>query len=145
MAPHIRTEEHVQTAQTQMIRVCTICHTTHIYIVRLHHQNVPTHQDGSACTNSAYPDLHHCPCYYITTMALYIGTEVVYITRMAHILGQKCMHKQCRPRLDQGLHILAYRQYLYVILEDSRVNLFEFKYSDNMAKVPKYSEPKWYL
>ena len=67
-------------------------------------------------------------------MALYIGTEVVYITRMAHVLGQKCMHKQCRPRLDQGLHYLAYRQYLYVILEDSRINLFEFKCSDNMAK-----------
>ena len=27
-------------------------------------------------------------------MALYTGTEVVYITRMAHVLGQKCMHKQ---------------------------------------------------
>ena len=67
-------------------------------------------------------------------MALYIGTEVVYITRMAHVLGQKCMHKQCRPRLDQGLHYLAYRQYLYVILEYSRINLFEFKCSDNMAK-----------
>ena len=65
---------------------------------------------------------------------LYWDTEVVYITRMAHVLGQKCMHKQCRPRLDQGLHYLAYRQYLYVILEDSRINLFEFKCSDNMAK-----------
>ena len=46
MAQHIRTGEHVQTAQTQIIRVYTICHTNHIYIyiVHLHHQNVPTHQ-----------------------------------------------------------------------------------------------------
>ena len=44
MAQHIRAGEHVQTAQTQIIRVYTICHTNHIYIMHLHHQNVPAHQ-----------------------------------------------------------------------------------------------------
>ena len=28
-----------------------------------------------------------------------------------HILGQKCMHRQCRPRLNKGLHYLPYRPY----------------------------------
>ena len=28
-----------------------------------------------------------------------------------HVLGQKCMHRQCRPRLDKGLHYLPYRPY----------------------------------
>ena len=105
----IKMSPHIGTevhAQTGHTQTCTIRHITYSHVV--------------SC--------------YITTMALYIGTEAVYITRMAHVLGQKCMHKQCRPRLDQGLHYLAYRQYLYVILQDSRINLFEFKCSDNTAR-----------
>ena len=43
-------------------------------------------------------------------MALYIGTEVVYITRMAHVLGQKCMHKQLSVSFTYGnLHIYNLR------------------------------------
>lgn len=86
--------------------VCTICHTAHIYVIL---------------------------CGYITTMARHIRTDVYVPTvqtqicsgsalfaispiftlyrvvtspQWLHILRQKCMHKQCRPRLDQGLRYL---------------------------------------
>ena len=86
MAPHIRAEEHEQTTQTQTIRVYTICHSTHIYIyiVRSHHQNVPTHQDGSACTNRAYPDLNR-----VCTICHTTHIHVITSTQWPYILGQK--------------------------------------------------------
>ena len=82
MAPHIRAEEHVQTAQTQMIRVCTIfippifiC-----YSVRLHHHTGPTHQDGSACINSADPDLNRvCTICHTTHIHVITSPQWLYI------------------------------------------------------------------
>ena len=84
MAPHIRAEEHVQTAQTQMIRVCAIfippifiC-----YIVHLHHHTGPTHQDGSACINRADPDLNRvCTICHTTHIHVITSPQWLYILR----------------------------------------------------------------
>ena len=44
---------------------------------------------------------------------LNITVSLFTIPQWPHKLGHKCMHRQCRPRLDKGLHYLSYHPYVF--------------------------------
>ena len=81
---------------------------------RNHHLNYDPYEYEyfSKCTFYVVTHVSHTSqIIYSTHPYQAIKISLFTTPQWPHILGQQCNHRQCRPRLDKGLHYLPYRPY----------------------------------